>query len=155
MEYAWSEAVLGAMFPRSARIPVGVEDMDLRGYLVDSLARIPLEAALGMRIAVWMVIWSPPLVLRKFDLFHTLAHADRMRLLVLLAKSPVYLMRQLSMALKAHVSMLYARDPRVVESIFGSTEAPVAARRLPLVNSAPTRQTRNASGAERASETQA
>ena len=78
-----------------------------------------------------------------------------MRLLVLLAKSPVYLMRQLSMALKAHVSMLYARDPRVVESIFGSTEAPVAARRLPMVSSVPTLQPRTASNAERAQETQA
>jgi hypothetical protein len=136
-EYLWADALLSAMFPRSEQIPVGIEDMDVRGYWRSSLGRIPLVPAVGMRAAVWLLNFSPLYAQRKFGTFYGLNPDARMTLLAELAKSEIYLVRQLATALKAHVAMFYARDARVLEAIFGADNLGPSAlperRALPLL----------------------
>lgn len=144
-EHAWAEAIFVALFPRTERIPVGAEDMDIRQYMKDSLASIPLEPVIGMRAAVWLVALSPIFVQKRLQTFTGLSAAERMNLLVALAKSPTYVVRQLAVALKAHGSFLYANDPRVLAAIFEGTAAPKFA--LPLVSVQRTRSSSHQAGA--------
>ena len=93
--------------------PEGVASMDIDGYITDTLARIPLEPVLGIRLAIWIVALAPIFVLRRFRTLHGIAPSDRELVLVALATSPSYPVRQLVLALKALAALLYAGSPVV------------------------------------------
>ena len=67
LETTWAEAAMGAIFPGSR--DAGLTDiraMDLRGFLAQVMATVPFQAALGLRLAVWIVALAPLFVLRRF-----------------------------------------------------------------------------------------
>lgn len=108
-ELACAKDAFVAIFPG----PDGVASMDIEGYVEDTLARIPLEPALGVRLAIWIVALAPVFVLRRLRTLHGLAPSDRELVLVALATSPLYPVRQLVLALKALAALLYAGSPLV------------------------------------------
>lgn len=111
-ELAWAAAEMGAIFPGGDGV-AGIEAMDLRGYLVEVVARVPWKAALGLRLAIWVVALAPPFVLRRFATIAGLATADRERVVARLIASPSYGLRSLVLILKTIGALLYAGDDAV------------------------------------------
>jgi len=113
-ECRWAEAVLTAIFPGSVEDGLaGIASMNVPVFLRDVMRSLPLRAALGMRLAVWLVSLSPFLVIGRLALFAGLAPIDRERVLRRLAASPTYGLRSLVLLLKTIGALLYAGDDRV------------------------------------------
>jgi len=122
MEMRWAYAAFGAIFPPGAskKIPLGICDLDLATYLTETRNRVPLRAAIGLRVAVWVVALAPLFVLHRLCTIAALDKASRENLLEKMLASPVYLVRQLVMLLKAVGAVLYAGAPAVHDAILAS-----------------------------------
>jgi hypothetical protein len=118
--------------------PDGVASMDIEGYVQDTLARIPLEPVLGIRAAIWIVALAPLFILRRFRTLHGIAPSDRELVLVALATSPYYAVRQLVLALKALAALLYAGSPIVRARILAPGIAVPFVSQARLVRTLPT-----------------
>ncbi len=117
-ELACAKDAFIAIFPGDQ----GIATMDIDGYVKDTLARIPLEPVIGVRLAIWIVALAPIFVLRRLVTLHGLAPSDRELVLVALATSRFYAVRQLLLALKAVAALLYAGDPTVRARLLGPSE---------------------------------
>jgi hypothetical protein len=83
-----------------ARLPVGAADVPMGRFVDDLLARAPLASVLGLRAALWLVVFAPPFVLRRPCTFLGLTAADRLALLGRLQASDRYLVRETAMLCK-------------------------------------------------------
>ncbi|HXX69797.1 MAG TPA: hypothetical protein VEK07_21635 [Polyangiaceae bacterium] len=126
-ECRWAEAVLGAIFPGSPEEGLaGIGSMNVVVFLGDVMRSLPRRAALGMRLAIWLVSLSPLLLIGRLALFAGLTVADRERVLHRLATSRRYGLRSLVLLLKTIGALLYASDDRVRARMRGaSTPLPV------------------------------
>lgn len=114
-ERAWAEAVFVALFPEPPRsqLPAGASSLAVAGEVVALLDGVPVRQAIGVRLALWMVALAPPWVLGTFATIATLDVAQRERLVAELLASRVYVVRQLTLALKAMGALAFARAPAV------------------------------------------
>jgi len=128
MEMRWANAAFGAIFPSGAseRIPLGICDMDLEGYLTDIRSRVSFRTALALRATLWVIAFSPILVLGRPRTLASLDQAARERVLAAILASSIYLVRQLAMLLKTVGAVFYASHPAVREGILGEAPAPAA-----------------------------
>jgi hypothetical protein len=111
LETTWAEAAMGAIFPGSR--DAGLTDiraMDLRGFLAQVMATVPFQAALGLRLAVWIVALAPLFVLRRFATIAGLDQAGREKVIEKLLVNRSYAVRSLVMILKTIGALLYAGD---------------------------------------------
>ncbi len=106
-EEAWARAVLAAMFPVDSEARVEGYGSGFAGII----AKAPFEAAVGLRLALLMVVLSPLLLMKRPRTFIGLAPDGKERVLDALLSSSTYVVRQLVMALKTMGALLYARDP--------------------------------------------
>jgi hypothetical protein len=109
IEERWASVALGAIYPSgsSEALPARIGDRDVRAFLKDLFGRIPLTAAVGLRVAIWIVALAPIFLMRRFV---TVAHLDvpeRHALLDALSSSSSYAVRQLVVALKATGGLLF------------------------------------------------
>jgi hypothetical protein len=105
---------MGAIFPGSREEGLAdIRAMDVCGFLGRVVATIPSKAALGLRIAVWIVALAPLFVLGRLALITSLAQADRERVVAALVSSRNYALRSLVMILKTMGALLYAGDEGV------------------------------------------
>jgi len=114
LEITWAEAAMGAIFPGSR--DAGLTDiraMDLRGFLAQVMATVPFQAALGLRLAVWIVALAPLFVLRRFVTIAGLDLAGREKVIERLLVNRSYAVRSLVMILKTIGALLYAGDDAV------------------------------------------
>lgn len=118
-ERRWAHATLDTLFPGPDRgaLPAGIEDMDVDGFLDATFREVPLEAALGLRVAFWVIALSPLFVLGKLATIASLAPEDRFRVLSRINASSVYALRGLVMMVKAIGALFYCGDHRVRPSI--------------------------------------
>ena len=128
MEMRWASATLIAIFPAPAKdeackMPLGIADLDIDGYLTGTFARIPLEPAIGLRAAIWIAALAPLFVLGRLATITGLSAAERSDLLSRLIASPIYAVRQLVIALKAVGAMLYAGAPVVRAAMLAKPRA--------------------------------
>ncbi len=128
-EMASAKAAFVTIFPGDD----GIASMDIEGYVNDTLANIPVEPVLGVRLAIWIVALAPLFVLRRFATLAGLAPPDREIVLVALATSRSYPVRQLVLALKAIAALLYAGSPTVRARLL----APAPALVMPAVRRTP------------------
>jgi hypothetical protein len=112
-ELTWARDAFETIFPPRPGGACGIGAMDVEGYMTHTFARIPLEPALGIRLAIWIVALAPIFVLGRLRTIHRLSKDDRQRVLTRLTAHPVYAVRQLVLGLKAVAALLYAADPRV------------------------------------------
>jgi hypothetical protein len=77
------------------------------------VSRVPFKAAIGLRLAVWIVALAPLFVIGRLATIRGLAREDRERVISKLTYSPSYGIRQLVMILKTMGAMLYAAHPSV------------------------------------------
>ncbi|WP_394838555.1 hypothetical protein LVJ94_16780 [Pendulispora rubella] len=123
MEMRWAYAVFGAIFPSGAseRLPLGICDLDLETYLTQIRSRAPYRSALGLRVAIWVIALAPMFVLYRACTIMSLDTASRETLLKKMLASPVYVVRQLVMLLKAVGAVLYAGTPSVNQAILATS----------------------------------
>ena len=100
-ERRWASGVLFAMFPLRAAEGTFVKDFGLDATLPRFFAGIPLQAALGLRAALLLVVVAPLFLLGRFSFFPGLSPTERMLVLERLMKNRVYAIRQLVTAWKA------------------------------------------------------
>jgi hypothetical protein len=114
LEDRWARATLSAMFPGARED--GFDDivaMDLSGYLAETTGDMPLRAALGVRVAIWVVALAPLLVVRRLVTIAGLAADERERVVATLAASRSYAIRSFVMILKTIGCMLYAGNDAI------------------------------------------
>jgi hypothetical protein len=113
-ETAWAEAEMQAIFPGSTDDGLAdIRAMDVKGFVTQTMRYMPFQAALGFRLAVWIVALAPLLVLGRLATFTGLALADRERVIERLVVSRAYVVRSLVMILKTIGALLYAGDDGV------------------------------------------
>jgi hypothetical protein len=106
--------------------------MDIEAYLERTFQAIPLEPAVGIRIAIWIVALAPLFVLGRVVTIHGLSKPDREKVVARLVMSPIYAVRQLVIALKAVAALLYASDREVRTAMLAPKQAPpIALSRKP------------------------
>jgi hypothetical protein len=124
-EMRWAAAAVEAIFPGLAEAGLrGIRSMNVDGFLRELMTTLPLKAALGVRMAVWLVALAPLFALRRFATITRLALDDRERLIALLISSDSYVVRSLVLVLKTMGALLYADDGGVRERMTQSRTGP-------------------------------
>jgi hypothetical protein len=120
-EERWAEAAMGAIFPGSRDDGFAdIRAMDLRGFLQQVVRIVPFQAALGLRVAVWLCALAPLFVLGKLSTLAGLAEVDRERVIVRLCASRLYAVRSLVLILKTMGALLYAGDDAVKARMYAA-----------------------------------
>lgn len=118
MERSWARVVFGAMFPSvDPRVP-GADSMDAGAALQGVCETVPLRVALGIRIALWLVVLAP-LVHFKFRTLPGLDAGTREAVVLTLLSSRFYFVRQLTLLLKAFGALMFVAAPGVRAKIVG------------------------------------
>jgi hypothetical protein len=113
-ERAWGEAAMQTIFPGCAADGMpGIAGMGLGPFIAEIMAYLPFRAALGMRVAIWLVALAPLFVLGRAVSIVRLAPPDRERVVASLAASRFYFVRSLVLILKTMGALLYGGDPAV------------------------------------------
>lgn len=111
LETRWAESALEAIFPGSNEMGLSdIRTMDVGGFLRDLMREVPWKAALGIRLAVWLVALAPLFVVGRFATIARLGRSDRERVVAMLVASSSYVVRSLVLVLKAVGALLYAAD---------------------------------------------
>jgi hypothetical protein len=111
VESRWAEAAMEAIFPGSSEMGLtDIGTMDVGGFLRDLMRDVPWKAALGVRLAIWLVALAPLFVVRRLATITQLGRADRERVVASLVASESYAIRSLVLVLKAVGALLYAAD---------------------------------------------
>jgi hypothetical protein len=123
-ESSWGEAAMTAIFPGSHDDGMaGIDRMALPVFLSEVMRYLPYRAALGMRVAIWLVALAPLFVLGRLTTIRRLSPQDRERVVMALVMSRVYVVRSLFLILKTMGALLYGGD--------ASVRARMAAARVP------------------------
>ncbi len=118
MERNWARVVFETMFPSiDARVP-GADSMDTGAALDDVCRTVPSRVALGLRVALWIVVLAP-LALLKVRTLPGLDAATRESVVLTLLSSRLYFVRQLTLLLKAFGALMFVSAPGVREKIVG------------------------------------
>jgi hypothetical protein len=130
-ERRWAHAAFDTMFPGPDRgvLPVGITDLDLDGFIDTTLATVPFEASIGLRLVFWVIGLAPLFVLRKLATIASLSAEDRLRVVTAINASPIYALRATVMMVKALGALFYCGDARVRPSIV-AVAPPVVTLRL-------------------------
>jgi hypothetical protein len=116
-ERRWAVAAMQAIFPGLPGSSDGglseIRATDIDGFLCELMVLLPWRAALGVRLAVWLVALAPLWVLYRFATIVRLTAGDRERVVVALMSSESYAVRSLALILKTMGALLYAADDRV------------------------------------------
>jgi hypothetical protein len=125
LERRWAHAILDTLFPGPDRgaLPAGILDMDVDGFLDETFQRVPFEASLGLRAAFWIIGLAPLFMIGKLATIASLEPKDRLRVLLAMNASPVYLLRGLVMMVKAIGALFFCGDARVRPTIVGVVPA--------------------------------
>jgi hypothetical protein len=126
-EDRWAQAAIGAIFPGLPEEGFGdIAAMDVPGFLRRVLRAVPFRAALGLRLAIWLVAFAPLFVVGRWTTIAGLALAERETLIARLGASETYAIRSLVMILKTMGALLYAGD----DGVRARMRAPAASRSL-------------------------
>jgi hypothetical protein len=119
LEHRWAEAAMGAIFPGSTECGLrDIRGMNVDGFLRQLMRSVPLQAAFGLRMAVWLVALAPLFVLGRFATIVGLGTAERERVVSALVVSKSYVVRSLVLILKTMGALLYAGDAGVRARMF-------------------------------------
>ena len=119
LERRLAHAEFSTIFPGETSAPGAmgsmqpIQEKELDSFLREVCARVPLQAALGLRLAIWIAALAPLFVLRRFATIRSLSNADRETVITKLLASPSYAVRQLVMVLKTIGALLFAAHPSV------------------------------------------
>ena len=114
-EHRWQMAVLDTILPsgEGEKLPRGAAEVKLRPFVGDLLNTIPLEARIGLRASLWLLMVAPPFLLGRPRSFMALSGAERLGLLERMAASEQYALREIPVMLKAVAGLGYFGSPEV------------------------------------------
>lgn len=114
-ELAWTDAAFDAIFPEPPRSALahGVLRMHPGAYFEEVLRTVPFEQSLGLRFALWMIALAPLFTIRRAVTIASLGVDDRQRVLDALLASRSYVVRQLTMSMKAISALLYSQSKTI------------------------------------------
>jgi hypothetical protein len=113
-ESRWAEASMQAIFPGSRDMGLSdIRAMNVDGFLRELMSELPWRAAIGLRLAVWLVALAPFFLMRRLVTIARLGPDDRERIVARLVSSKSYAIRSLVLVLKALGALLYAADDGV------------------------------------------
>lgn len=114
VETRWAEAAMGAIFPGSNDAGMAdIRGMDVSGFLAEVMHGVPFQAALGLRLAIWLVALAPLFVIGRFATIAGLGQGDRERVVASLVAHRSYALRSLVLILKTMGALLWAGDDAV------------------------------------------
>ena len=135
-ELAWTDAAFDAIFPspeptgtRPALVH-GIKEMEPGRYLDGLLTTIPFEQAIGIRLTLWMIALAPLFTIWKLGTIASIDAKSRELVIDRLIASPIYVVRQLTVGLKAVATMLYGRSMAIRTQM----KTPLRAATRPLVS---------------------
>lgn len=118
IERDWAHTALTTIFPSDVHPRVRGADVIDCGAALEAVCRsVPARVALGLRLAVWLLAFSPLLLMVRFT---TLPHLDaeaREKVVLRLLSSKIYFVRQLALLLKAFGALMFVAAPGVREGI--------------------------------------
>lgn len=117
-ERRWTEGVLEALYPSGATPGMpGAADVNLIDFYEDYVSRLPLLSAVGLRLVVFLVAFTPFLVVGSLRPVHRLSPRRRERHLHRWATSNVYWIREGITLIKAATLMGYGGHPDVQRAL--------------------------------------
>ena len=133
-EYRVATRICETIFPSDADpdLPLGAADADVGDFIPRLVAVISGQVAFLLRLALWIVQFSPPFVGVAFRTFTSLDPDRREKTLHRLAEHRLYPLRELSMLWKAYGGMGYGGHPRV-QAALGILTGPAEPAAPPVV----------------------
>jgi hypothetical protein len=134
-EVRWARVEFDTIFPGASDAGlVSMDAMDVEAFVRTTAAHVPAKAAFGLRIAIWLAMFAPLFVLRRFKTLAGLDRADREKVITRLLANDSYAIRSLTLILKTIGALLYAGDPSVRARMHAKpvAEAPSGERLVPL-----------------------
>jgi hypothetical protein len=123
-ELTWANAAFDAVYPDHPALPHGIATLRPEVPFAEVVARSPLEQAIGLRAALWLVALAPLVVLLRPATIASAEPDERQRVFAALLACRVYFVRQLAVALKATAGLLYAQSVEVCVAM--RTPRPIA-----------------------------
>jgi hypothetical protein len=115
LERNWARVVLETMFPSTARVP-GAEAIDAGESLDEVVRTVPTRVGLGLRAALLLLVLAP-LAFFKFRTLSGLDSEAREHVVLALLGSRIYVVRQLTLLLKAFGALMFIAAPTVRDKI--------------------------------------
>ena len=119
IEQRWLRGIVQAMFPagESEVLPYGPYDLDFPAFVTHLLGQVSLKVKLGLRLSVWMIHFSPLVMVFGFRTFSSLAPSAQQDVLYRLSHSPVFIVRELPNLIKLVVCLGYFGHPTIQKSM--------------------------------------
>jgi len=92
-ERSWLCAVLHDVVPGTAEVPI-------ERFVDDLVRHAPLEFVFGLRACLWLLVLSPPVLLRRVKSYFGLPLEERLALHARLKTSPIYVIREMPLLFK-------------------------------------------------------
>jgi hypothetical protein len=113
-ETRWFALILAAIFPSDiSTVKTGADRVPMASFLKDVAQNAPFLPLLGIRAALWVVMFGPLLFIGKPRSFARLAAADQTRMLERMARSNLYPIREIPILLKTIGCLGYGSIPAV------------------------------------------
>lgn len=108
-----ARAIMCAILPPTESRIAPIADLDLEGFARYATEDIPLKPALGFRAVIWITLFAPIFVLKKFKTFMGIDEDERDRVVDALIYSSIYEVRALFLFFKAYTSLFFFTSRRV------------------------------------------
>lgn len=107
--------VLEALLPAGAHpaLPLGARDAGMDAFLKEFRSQAPASLRLGLEAALWAAAWLSPLLIGRCPPLSLHPPEARERALAAMARSKIYLLRQLLLLLKLACGLCYGAHPAV------------------------------------------
>lgn len=113
-----SRAVIDALGPSGHPVfKIGLLEAGFDAFWEDFRRTAPASMVLGFRAALWTASWLSPLLIGALPPLSRLSTEDRARALSAMGGSRFYLLRQLTLVLKAVCGFCYGAHPEVRRAI--------------------------------------
>lgn len=130
-EVAWAKASFGTIFPGSDEAGMQpIDAMDLGPFLSEVTSRVPFQAAMGLRIAIWLAALAPLFVMGRLATIASLPRPDREKVLTTLLASKTYAIRSLVLILKTIGALLFCADANVRARMYARAQTAKSGERL-------------------------
>jgi hypothetical protein len=119
-EVRWAKAAFATIFPEGTALPHGIASLTPETGFAETIARAPLEQAVGLRLSLWLVALAPVVFFLRPCSIAGLSPERREAVLERLLESSIYPVRQLALAFKAFAALLYYAGSPVARALIAA-----------------------------------
>ena len=135
LELRWAHALFATIFPDrpGSHVRVDLDRLDLAGAFAEAFEASPARVAIGLRLAMIAMALSPLFVIGRFGTLASLPADERERVVSSLASSEHYVVRQLTLLVKAFGALFLLRDAELRASVLAGPARLSQLSRKPVV----------------------